>query len=121
MEDARQSHREAYMFEVTDLIGKPFSEMKCWDLVRECRKREGRPIPDYKELMINGVPNEKGYAKKIDTPVEGCICLYALSSENIDHAAYYLGDNKIIHATEGCGVCIERFSRYRSRLKGMYK
>lgn len=109
------------MLDVTDLIGKPFSTIKCWDLVREYRKREGKPLPDYKDLMKDGKPNEKGYAQKIQRPEEGCICLFALQGEGIDHAGIYLGNNQLLHATEGSGVCIERFSKYCSRLRGLYK
>lgn len=108
------------MLEISDLIGKPFAEMKCWDLVREVWKREGKELPDYRTLMIDGVVNEQDYGKEISKPVEGCICLYGLQSEGIDHAGIYLGNNQLLHATEGCGVCIERYSKYIPRLKGLY-
>ena len=76
------------MSEITDLIGKPFSEMKCWDLVQEYYRRNGKRLPDYRELLTtDGAPD---------------------------------GGNQLLHATEG-GVCIERFSKFLPRLKGMYK
>lgn len=109
------------MSEITDLIGIPFSEMKCWDLVREYEHRQGKEIPDYTELMIHGIPDGKEYVHPIKEPEKDCICLFGLQSEDIDHAGIYLGNNKLLHATEGCGVCIERFSKYRSKLKGLYK
>ncbi len=108
------------MLEVSDLIGIPFSKMKCWDLVREVWGREGKPLPDYRKLMSDGVVNEQDYGHEIKEPEEGCICLFALQSKGIDHAGIYLGNNQLLHATEGSGVCIERYSKFRSRLKGLY-
>nr|DAX98269.1 MAG TPA: NlpC/P60 family [Caudoviricetes sp.] len=106
---------------VTDLIGKPFSEMKCWDLVREYYKRAGKELPDYKEFVLNGETYSGDLVREIQEPVPGCICVYSLKCAGIDHVGIYLGNNKMIHATEKNGVCIEPYSRYIRRLKGLYK
>lgn len=106
---------------VADLIGIPFDRMKCWDLVREIYRREHRPLPDYTE-MLNGETVCSALVERVYAPEPGCICAYALNGgETIDHVAVYLGVNQIIHATEGSGVCIEPFSRYVPRLKGLYR
>ncbi len=105
---------------VVDLIGIPFTEMPCWSLVQEIYKRESKPLPDYQE-MINGETVCSSLVEKIDEPEVGCICAYSLQGKTIDHVAVYLGANQIIHATEGSGVCIEPYSRYVPRLKGLYR
>jgi len=106
---------------VADLIGIPFEKMQCWDLVREIYKREHRPLPDYTE-MLRGTTVCSNLVEPIHTPEPGCICAYALKGgDAIDHVAVYLGVNQIIHATEGSGVCIEPYSRYVSRLIGLYR
>lgn len=105
---------------VADLIGIPFEQMPCWDLVREIYRREHKDLPDYKE-MVNGNTVCSSLVEKINSPEQGCICAYSLYGKEIDHVAVYLGMNQIIHATEGSGVCIESFSRYMPKLKGMYR
>lgn len=105
---------------VADLIGIPFNEMPCWELVREIYRRERKPLPDYRE-MLNGNTVCSSLVEQIKTPEKGCICAYSLQGKEIDHVAVYLGMNQIIHATEGSGVCIEPFSRYVPRLRGMYR
>lgn len=109
------------MSEITDLIGKPFSEMKCWDLVQEYYRRNGKSLPDYHKLLTaDGIPDGRDQYKELEEPEIGCICIYSIKGHGIDHAGVYLGDNQLLHATEG-GVCIERFSKFLPRLKGMYK
>ena len=105
---------------VVDLIGIPFDKMKCWDLVKEVYKRENKPLPDYTD-MLNGQTVCSNLVEKINTPEKGCICVYSLCGLGIDHVAVYLGVNQIIHATEGSGVCIEPYSRYATRLIGLYR
>lgn len=109
------------MSEITDLIGKPFSEMKCWDLVQEYYRRNGKSLPDYRELLTaDGTPDGHDQYQELEEPEIGCICIYSIKGQGIDHAGVYLGNNQLLHATEG-GVCIERFSKFLPRLKGMYK
>ena len=108
---------------VAELLGTPFETMKCWQLVREVYKANGRALPDYPDIVIKG---DKAYMegqeplRRINEPVEGCICAYALHSNEIDHVGVYLGGNKLFHSKMGTGACIEKFSRYLPRLKGMY-
>ena len=105
---------------VADLIGIPFDEMPCYELVKEIFKREHKPLPDYRE-MLQGNTVVSQLVERINTPEKGCICAYSLCGKGIDHVAVYLGVNQIIHATEGSGVCIEPYSRYATRLVGLYR
>lgn len=102
-----------------DLVGKPFNEIKCWDLVQEIYRRNGINIPRYDKIPCVG--REYNGFTRVDEPMPGDICIYDLLGHGLDHAGIYLGENKIIHATLLSGVCIERFSRYRPRLKGVYR
>ncbi len=105
---------------VADLIGIPFDELPCWELVRLVYDREGQPLPDYRE-MLRGQTVCSGLVEKINEPEIGCICVYSLCGKEIDHVAIYVGVNQILHSTVSCGVCIEPYSRYISRLKGLYR
>lgn len=111
------------MHGVVKLLGTPFESMKCWQLVQAVYRENGRVLPDYKNICISG---DKAYVKgqnplhRIREPVEGCICAYALHSDTIDHVGVYLGGNKLFHAKIGTGACIEKFSKYLPRLKGLY-
>lgn len=106
---------------LTDLIGTPFDQMKCWDLVREVYSRLGRELPAYRDFLKQGEPMPGEYFEPIREPVKYCLCIYALRSSHVDHAAVYLGENKIIHATDTSGVVIDRYTKYYPRLRGMYR
>lgn len=105
---------------VADLIGIPFDKMPCWDLVREVYDRERKPLPDYRE-MIHGDTVCSQLVERIHEPEIGCICAYSLCGKEIDHVAIYIGINQILHSTVSCGVCIEPYSRYIKRLRGLYR
>ncbi len=114
------------MPEINDLIGKTFAEMPCWDLVKEYYRRRGQALPEYYVLdrvMLHNAYNfdDSGGYERVDTPEEGDICVYSLNGRDLDHVGIYLGANQLLHSTVFSGVCIERFSRYIPRLKGVYR
>lgn len=39
--------------DLTDMIGTPFSEMKCWDVVVEVYRRSGIPLPEYTQIQMD--------------------------------------------------------------------
>lgn len=104
-----------------DLIGRPFSEIKCWDLVRIIYDRLGKPLPDYTEMLDGGTVCST-LVEEIDTLEKYAICTFDLQGTGtISHVGIYMGGNRLLHATEGSGVCVERFARYASRLKAIYR
>lgn len=105
----------------TDLLGIPFDKIKCWELVQEVYRRNHVSLPNYDEIPCIGEKYKYTGFAPVKEPSEGDICVYDLLGHGVDHAAVYLGNNMIIHATVPNGVCIERFSRYRPRLKGVYR
>lgn len=108
------------MPEISDLIGTPFEKLPCWELVREYYKRCGIDIPEYYDIEHSNMDNVNGY-KKLDDPEVGSICIYSLNGHDLDHAGIYLGDNQLLHSTTFSGVCIERYSKFIPRLKGVYR
>ena len=108
---------------VKDLLGKPFSEEKCWELCQDLYRRNGYELPFYGDLHFEGssiMYGDKPIMKETKLPLHGCLCLYDLKGHGIDHVAVYVGCNQIFHATRGAGACIEKYSKYLPRLKGMY-
>lgn len=39
--------------DLTDMIGTPFSEMKCWDVVVEVYRRSGISLPEYTQIQMD--------------------------------------------------------------------
>ena len=90
--------------DMTDMIGTPFEELKCWDVVAEVYRR-------------NGVMDEW---QEVKEPTEGSVLVFSLKGKELDHVGVYLGDGRFIHATKPSGVCIEHISKYVPRLKHIY-
>lgn len=115
------------MLEISDLIGKPFKELPCWDLVKEYYRRAGVTLPEYYVLDRNHLDESyhfdtaSGGYTSVDEPTEGCICVYSLNGKDLDHVGIYLGANQLLHSTVFSGVCIEKYSKYVPRLKGVYR
>ena len=61
-----------------DLLGKSFSEMKCWDLVVELFKRSGVDLPTYTEL------DDKMY-QAVREPIRGDVLVFSLYGRELDH------------------------------------
>lgn len=60
---------------------------------------------------------------RLDNPQEGCYVLFSFRKDLITHLGIYIGDDKVIHATENSGVKIERLNRLINRkfFKGFYE
>lgn len=99
---------------LTDMIGTPFSEMKCWDVVVEVYRRSGISLPEYTRIQMDEW-------REVREPMPGSVLVFALYGKNLDHVGVYLGEGKFIHATEHSGTCIEHISKYVPRLKHIYE
>ena len=114
-EESLQFHKGGYMIprvEYVDLIGKPFCEIKCWELVEELYNRSGVVLPSYTNMQV---------WEEVAEPIELDVLAFALIGKELDHVGVFVGDGKFVHATEANGVCVERMSRYLSKLKGIYR
>lgn len=123
------------MIDVKDLIGIPYKVhgrdkdgMDCYGVAIEVMKRIGKTLPDvfYAEtsvaenaktalLVKNGLP-----LRKIEYPSEGCLIDIALTGNATSHVGVYVGDGMFIHATKDVGVCLQKLSKYKNRIKGYY-
>lgn len=99
---------------IIELIGTPFDQLKCWDLVAEVYRRSGITLSHYTQINM-------GLWEEVQEPVQGDVLVFALYGVELDHVGVYIGDGQFIHATEHSGTCIERLSRYRQKLKHMYR
>lgn len=98
----------------TDLLGTPFEQMKCWDLVVEVYKRSGIELPNYTDVKM-------GDWQEIREPSEMNVLVFALYGSELDHVGVYIGEGNFIHATKKSGVCIEHIAKYVPRLRHIYK
>lgn len=105
----------------SDLLGKPFSELPCYQLVQTVYRRNGIELPDYTAFDVNDETKHGNFKEVKGDPKPGCLCVYHLEHKDADHVAVYLGDNKIIHSTKAAGVVVERYSRYLPKLIGVYQ
>lgn len=104
--------------DLSDLIGIPYSTMKCYDLAMEVYRRIGKELPDFRNnatLLKNGLG-----LIKIEKPEKWCIMLLAEGSR-INHIGIYLGHGKMIHTNSLVGVLIEDTKRLERKIKGYYK
>lgn len=122
--------------EYADLIGTPFVDggrdratgLDCWGLARELFRRQGVDVPDYHisamktaEIAREMTAEEMDWERLGEVEV-GCLVLLRLDTGVwANHVGIYLGDGKFIHAYSAAGTCIDRLSRWRSRIVGFYR
>ena len=123
--------------EYDDLIGVPFVDggrtkdgLDCWGLAMILLERQGYPVPDYPiqatavqeiaDALKDG--SECGGYERLNAPECGCIVLLRLSMDVwANHVGICIGHGRFIHAYSKTGVCIDRLSRWRSRIVGYYR
>jgi len=123
------------MIIVRDLVGMPYKAhgrdeqgTDCYGLVIEVLRRIGKTVPDvfYSDTRIKTskavlesleaiIPNTK-----LDKPEEGAVVEILVMGQP-SHVGICLGDGSFIHALKEIGVVIEPLSRYRHRIKGIYR
>ena len=74
--------------DLTDIIGTPFSEMKCWDVVVEVYRRSGIPLPEYTQIQMDEW-------REIREPMPGSVLVFALYG--IEHISKYVPRLKHIY------------------------
>lgn len=123
--------------EYDDLIGVPFVDggrtkdgLDCWGMAMILLGRQGYRVPDYPiqatavqeiaDVLKDG--SECGGYERLNTPECGCIVLLRLSMDVwANHVGICIGQGRFIHAYSKTGVCIDRLSRWRSRIVGYYR
>lgn len=121
-------------FPYDDLIGIPFVDggrdrngLDCWGLVKEAFRRQGCHVPDYRIAakraadISREMKNQEDDWIYLKEPAVGCLVLLRLTAGCwANHVGIYLGEGKFLHAYLATGVCIDRLSRWRSRIVGFY-
>lgn len=102
---------------LNNLIGTPWKELPCWELVVEVYKRAGIHLGPYATYW----PDMNSPWHEVKEPGVGDIIVMNLYSNNADHIAVYVGEGKMIHSTEYAGVCIVPMDRLRKRILGVYR
>ncbi|MDQ5985865.1 MAG: hypothetical protein CSYNP_01582 [Syntrophus sp. SKADARSKE-3] len=119
---------------VSDLIGTPFSKMKCWDLVVEVERRFGNSVPSFDvkgsldASLIAGIVGQQescGRWERIERPEPGCIVAMSLEPEYpdaIQHFGVYLRRN-FIHSSRKQNVVITPIDHpfYAKKIRGYFK
>lgn len=109
-----------------DLVGLPYSEIRCYELTKEVYSRLGIDLPDYsnitglsliKQMIIDG----KKLTNELDHPEPFCIVLVAEGAMST-HLGVVLEDSKrFIHSCSRTGVMISKLKQYKSFIRGYYK
>lgn len=109
------------------LIGVPYEELDCWDLVRQFYKDILLiDIPDFRTYLSDAVDMEKVVVeiarprfKEIGTPQFGDIVLIRFK-RTLSHVGIYLGGNKLLHSREITGSVVDNFGKYNKVIEGFY-
>lgn len=105
---------------LNNLVGRPWHELPCWELVVEVYRRSGIRLQGYATYW-NEIHSTKSPWEWVAEPTIGAIIVMALYGETADHIAVYTGEGKMIHSTEYAGVCIVPVDSLRKRILGMYR
>lgn len=113
----------------SSLIGRSYSDIDCWGVVREFYKREfGIELKRY----YDDIPSSKDEAKsliyshmaefeKVQKPEEkGDILLIKIMGVE-SHIAVYLGDGKMLHTSIPTGCIVDKLSKWERMVTGVYR
>ena len=119
----------------TDLLGIPFKihgrskeGLDCYGLLIEVAKRLGVTFPDafYETVTRESRNNtynfliEKLPIERIDKLEKYCV-IFMFVGGKCSHVGVYLGEGKVLHATEDMGVCIQKLQHFKCRIQTLYR
>jgi cell wall-associated NlpC family hydrolase len=105
---------------IDDLLGVPYVELNCYQLVRECQKRRGIVIPDlyanaptnygYDEDFIDFDSFMKSFSNwfKVEDRQFGDVVIFSRHRRVPDHIGMMVNDVQFIHSLEKSGVVLSR-------------
>jgi cell wall-associated NlpC family hydrolase len=113
------------MLQTSDLVGKPFEEIKCWELAVEVFRRAEIVLPDYATecgAIETGVTEKRNQWVRCAGNIPVPALIVFMSHGICDHVGVYLGGGKFIHAHEASGVTICRTDHpaWKRRIEGYY-
>jgi len=120
-----------------DLIGVPFDEMNCANLVINVFRRYGITLPDYefnniatsaamalqREQRISDAIGAADWVRVSWEPTPPSLMVLRSSSGHVDHVGVYIGDGRFIHSDRRMGVIMNTVSdpRWKHRVAGYYE
>lgn len=99
------------------LIGTPYEELNCWELVHALYDAQGITLRHYTEYAMS---HEEEW-EEVTVPSLGDVLVFAMKGKQCDHVGLYMGNGYVIHAREGVGVCLEPLGRYAKLIRGIYR
>ena len=112
----------------SSLIGRPYSELDCWQLVREFYrivfnahlKAYYDNIPETRDIAKSIVYDSmRDFIKVSDRQFGDLFLIKMLGVEC--HIAVYLGDGLMLHTSISSGAIIERVARWEKMIVGTYR
>lgn len=122
----KNTHRQSTL-DFSDLIGIPYSNMDCWELVREYYNRLGITLqkyyetpPEDKNYVASLIQAESSKILKVDKPLPNDIFTAKLLGIEC-HVGIYLGRGKILHTMAKSNCVIDSLERWKHRITGFYR
>ena len=116
--------------ELVDLIGTPYEEINCWELVVELYKRAGVELEDYNisvdatRQVAAAMEQEKKFSwEQIKSPEPMCAVAMYVTGKVVAHCGIFIGENKFMHSVADNGVIITKLSDplWKNKIQGFYK
>lgn len=116
-----------------DLIGTPFEDLHCWDLVREVFRRNGVSLQGYDIGVDECKRISKIYAKELNgehsvwlrlgTPENLCLVAMRQHPKYISHCGICIGGGVFLQSLSNTGVIVTRFNdpMFKNKIEGVYR
>jgi cell wall-associated NlpC family hydrolase len=109
------------------LIGIPYEEKDCWDIVKDFYAYAfGVDLSAYdivpQDIKANEgqIERQKVFFEKTKNPQMGDIILFTVLGHNA-HVGVYLDQERFLHSKKTIGCVVERFGHWENRIEGIYK
>jgi cell wall-associated NlpC family hydrolase len=111
----------------SDLIGIPYLEMDCWQLIVEVYRRKGITLQKYydtppqdKSYVASLIEAGKSNILKVENPLPNDIFTARLLGIEC-HVGIYLGRGKILHTMAKSNCVVDSLSKWKHRITGFYR
>lgn len=120
-------HRPISLEFLPKVIGVPYEEMDCWDIVKyfyahafDIDLSAYDIVPQDLKTNAPQIEKKKRFFDKIEEPRTGDIILFTVLGHNA-HVGIYLDSSTFLHTKKSVGCAIERFEYWKKRIEGIYR
>lgn len=120
-------HQQISLGFLPNLIGTPYDEKDCWDIVKEfylqafnINLSKFDIIPQDRKKTEKQMDKASISFKKIEQPRTGDIILFKVMGHNA-HVGIYLNNRSFLHTKKKIGCVIEQFQNWEKRIQGFYR